>query len=417
LAELRHDYSAAELHFAEAAALEPSDFAHQLNLTITQLHSKDETKQDQARTKLAALQEEPSIRLEASRVLLGDALDRQQFAAAVKIADKMETYPDLGFVDRLLCLAAIQKAQDPRFSAAFAAISGDPRVKSEHAIDFTEWMIANNLAEPALNWVSSLKLEGEKQSEIRAVSARVYIALGDWTGLERFAKQSRWDKREFLRRAYLARALREQGQELASRGEQTAAVKAAAASPALTQLAQLFLDWGWEAEATELFWRLADDPRTRGETLQTLYRHYSAKSDTRGLYNVMLHLGTAQPDDLDVQNNVALLSFLLGMNIDRAHKIAVNIYGKNPANPAFASTYALSRYLKGDKKMALRVMNSLPPEQLHEPAIAAYYGVILAGSDEPAKAQEFLTLAENASLLPEERALVANARQMARPIN
>ena len=54
-------------------------------------------------------------------------------------------------------------------------------------------------------------------------------------------------------------------------------------------------------------------------------------------------------------------------------------------------------------------MESLTPEQLQAPSIAAYYGIILAAAGQKEKAQEYLKRGAQTFLLPEEKALVAKA--------
>jgi hypothetical protein len=56
-------------------------------------------------------------------------------------------------------------------------------------------------------------------------------------------------------------------------------------------------------------------------------------------------------------------------------------------------------------------MEGLTPEQLRQPEIAAYYGIILAAAGDHARAAEFLDLGEKATLLPQEKALVEKARR------
>ncbi len=56
-------------------------------------------------------------------------------------------------------------------------------------------------------------------------------------------------------------------------------------------------------------------------------------------------------------------------------------------------------------------MSAIPGEQLRPPAIAAYYGIVLAGAGDYARAAGFLDLGEKASLLPEEKALLERARR------
>ena len=60
----------------------------------------------------------------------------------------------------------------------------------------------------------------------------------------------------------------------------------------------------------------------------------------------------------------------------------------------------------------LKVLESLPPQQLEDPAIATYYGIMLAAANAPEKARRFLDIGHAANLLREENELVAKAEQL-----
>ena len=62
-------------------------------------------------------------------------------------------------------------------------------------------------------------------------------------------------------------------------------------------------------------------------------------------------------------------------------------------------------------QQALDVMNKLPPRELEQPAVAAYYGIILAAAGDKSKAAEYIKRGEQARLLPEEKALLWRARE------
>ena len=71
-----------------------------------------------------------------------------------------------------------------------------------------------------------------------------------------------------------------------------------------------------------------------------------------------------------------------------------------------------SRFMSsGETKKASKVLETLTSEQLREPEIAAYYGIILAAAGDQAHALEFLDLAEAANLLPQEKLLIEKARR------
>jgi len=122
-----------------------------------------------------------------------------------------------------------------------------------------------------------------------------------------------------------------------------------------------------------------------------------------------MRLADLVPTDRRIQNNLAQLRLLLSADMDRARKVAAEVYLKEPSNPDYVSTYAFALYTKGDASGALKVMNGLSESQLRNPSMAAYYGIVLAAVGENDKAREYLKLAASAKLLPEERALVTKA--------
>ncbi len=89
---------------------------------------------------------------------------------------------------------------------------------------------------------------------------------------------------------------------------------------------------------------------------------------------------------------------------------------KEPGDGSFASTYAFALYQTGDTAGALRVFSALFPEQLRDPSVALYYGVILAGAGHKQEAAAALAKTGGAKLLPEEKALVESVQaNLARP--
>jgi hypothetical protein len=87
-------------------------------------------------------------------------------------------------------------------------------------------------------------------------------------------------------------------------------------------------------EAVDLLWALSKDPGEQKEALRSLYQHYAEVGYTPGLYRVLLRLAEAIPGDLALQNNLAQIALLLDADIARARRLAVEVYRKEPANPA-----------------------------------------------------------------------------------
>jgi len=95
--------------------------------------------------------------------------------------------------------------------------------------------------------------------------------------------------------------------------------------------------------------------------------------------------------------------------------MAEGLYKQEPNDPMVASTYGLSLYKLGRPWEAVAVMNTFTPEQLKSPGVAPYYGVFLAAAGQIDQAAPYLNLPTKASLLPEERALIAKVQGAAPP--
>jgi hypothetical protein len=227
--------------------------------------------------------------------------------------------------------------------------------------------------------------------------------------LEGTMKSANWREFDFLRHAYLARALRAQDKPAAAEHEWADAVKGASAQgDSVLTLLRVASEWKWEKETVDLLWTLAKYPEKQNDALQTLYRFYAKTSDTQGLHRVLVRLSESDPNNLNVENNLAQVSLLLNANQDQTRQMAADVYHKMPSNPAYATTFAYSLLTKGDAKGALKVLNTLSEEQLRNPAISAYYGLCLSATNDQ-KARTYLELAHRATLLPEEKVLIDKA--------
>jgi predicted Zn-dependent protease len=239
--------------------------------------------------------------------------------------------------------------------------------------------------------------------------ADVYVQLDKWKELETATNKAQWNRFEFLRHAYLSRALREQGKTAAAEHEWSIAAKQASEqSDFLAVLIQTASEWKWENESTDLLWSLSKRPEKQREAFLALYRNYTKTGDTQGLYRVLLRLSGLDNTNLDVENNFAQVSLLLDANPTEARRVAADVYHKAPTNPAYMTTYAYSLLTQGNAKEALRIMSSLKESQLSDPTISAYYGMCLAANGDE-KARTYLDFGKQANLLPEEKTLIDKA--------
>jgi cytochrome c-type biogenesis protein CcmH/NrfG len=412
IALARRDIPELELQLTEAARRDPPNKDYAMRLAAVRLNSKDTDARAEGKKKLVEMQNDPALRREATRYLAEDALRQNTTLAALELARQLDSFPEKTFADRILLLSALDAAKDNGFPAFFAEMKTSSADDPEHAAALVTWMNLHKRAAKAIGWSATLPPEVSGQKAFQIALSDSYVATKDWTGLERLVNSGNWSTVDFLRNALHARALREMGNETDFAAQWNEALKKVAvdARQALI-LAETVKNWGWKAEAIELFWVIAKDPVKGDDALRALYAYFAKNSDTENLYRVLLHQVELHPNDLNVQNNFAQLSLLLNLNALRAQKTAREVYEKDPKNPAYVSTYAFALHTQGDTKKALGVIETLSAEQLHQPDVAAYYGIMLAAAGDQARAAEFLDLGEKASLLPQEKALVEKARR------
>ena len=401
-----------ERQLSEAARLEPTNKDYTMRLAALRLGANDPALRAQGKQVLVEMQNDPALRRDATRYLAEGALRQNLTLTALELARQLDTFPEKSFSDRLLLLTALDAAKDNGFAAFLDEMETSSVDDPERAAALLTWLNMHKREADAIAWSAKLPPGVLGQKMVQIAVSDSYVAAKDWTGLQRLVNSGNWGTVDFLRNALHARALRELGNQPESDAQWNEALKKVAADPrqALT-LAETVEKWGWRTEAIDLLWLLAKDPVKGDDALHTLYGYFAGNGDAENLYRVLLHQVELHPDDLNLQNNFAQLSLLLGLNVARGQKAAHDVYEKAPKNPAYVSTYAFAVHTAGDPKKALKILETLPPEQLHKPEIAAYYGVILAAAGDQVRAPEFLDLGEKAKLLPQEKALVEKARR------
>ena len=400
-----------EHELSEAARLDPANKDYAMRLAALRLGANDRDLRKKGKETLVEMQKDPGMRREATRFLAEDALRQNMTLSALELARQLDSFPDKTFADRLLLLTALDAAKDNGFAAFLAEMKTAAADDPETAAALLTWLNMHKRESEAIAWSATLPPGVLGQKMLQIALSDSYVGAKDWTGLQRLVNSGNWGTVDFLRHALHARALRELGNEPEAAAQWNDAMKEVAgnAREALS-LAETVEKWGWRAEAVDVLWIVAKDPVRGDDALRALYGYFAKNGDTENLYRVLLHEIELHPDDPIVQNNLAQLSLLLGLNTDRGQKMAREVYEKDPKNPAYVSTYAFALQTAGDSKKALATLETLTPEQLRQPAIAAYYGVILAAAGDP-RAAENLDLGEKASLLPQEKALVEKARR------
>jgi tetratricopeptide (TPR) repeat protein len=405
----------AEFHFSRAFRQRPSDQNLKFNLACIRLQALDPTIAAKAMATVEEFRAQPRHRAEALRALFADAVRRKDRDRAFRLAQELQGVPGADFRDKLQYLEILRRMKSPEFGPYLAKLQQECLRNTPDMARLIAWMNDRRLAAEALEWVRRLPADTLARQPIPVAVAGSHEAQRGWKDLEGLLTKGEWGDLDFIRLGLLAHLNRQNRDGANSRIQWGLAVAKAGERPeALGTLARLAEGWGWTREAEELYWKLGGGASPQRWALQSLYRQYRLRGDTEGLYRVLARTLEADPSDLVAKNNLAILSLLLGREVDKALGWTTELYEKSPTNAMLASSHAFALHKSGRTAEGLKVFEKLREEQLRNPTVAAYYGVLLASSGQADKARRFLDLAARATLLPEEQRLVADARHRAR---
>ena len=409
---LKHGkFADAEIHFKEVLQVSPTNESAQVNLAVLQLQSGDPQKISAGRASLEHLQSSPENGLRALRSLVENSLKRNDLETAERFSRKLLADSRSAFIDQVVHLTILARSKSSAFEPYLLSVKTESAAIPEDVYKLATWMNLNELSENALTWIRSLPAAVRDQQPVPVAEADCYTWKKEWRQLETFLNEQKWGDRDFIRAAMLSRALREQKQKMAADVQWQKAIRLASEKlQTLTLLVKMAEDWRWPGEVETSLWAVLERyPRETWAT-RSLSQSYHAQGNTRGLQKLFSYLAQNNPDP-GTENNLALVSLLLGMNTDKAHELAEKVFKKDPKNPSFLSTYAFALHLKKKDAEGLQLFEQLSAKELEDPSIALYYGIALAAAGQKEKAQKYLTLAGKAQTLPEERRLLAEATQ------
>jgi Tfp pilus assembly protein PilF len=399
--------------FEQASRLEPTNELHQLNLAVLQLQSTNAGASSAARATLERLRASTNVGTVALRWLVADSLGRDDLPTAATFSTQLLADPRSLPDDRLQHLSILKRSQNPEFNAYLSALQRNALTNAAQVYGVSTWMIGHGLAGEALAWLRGCpaKLRAEQPVPLALVSC--YLSRKDWQGLDASLQEQKWGDLEFLRFAFLSRATAELNQKLAAEAAWRTAVRLAGdrLGP-LTALLGMATSWALNHAREDLLWQIGQHFPKERWALRELERLYLADGNTYGLNKVYSTLARYAPNDIIAQNNLAATSLLLKLNLSKAHALAKEVFTQHPNEaivPSTYATYAFSLHLQGRTQEGLAVLQKLKPEALDTPSVALYYGLLLSATGETNKAGKYLDIARRSDLLPEEKALAAEA--------
>lgn len=402
----------AEQHFVIAAALEPTNRLHQINLAVLRLGATNESLAAAARAMLQSFRTDTNLGPVVLRWLVADAVGRKDLSAARTFSEELLRQPHASLEDQLQHLDVLKQSLTGAMPAFVESLERQYATNPPAIYGLALWMAGNGLADEAIAWIKALPEKIHAQQPVPLALNDCYAARKDWPALEEFLQEQQWKDLDFLRFAYRSLAAEKGGGGLGVEGHWRSAVREAGERPgALSALFTLADRWHRERAKDELLWHIAN--RFPGEkwAYRELGRLHLAAGNTRGLNKLYGAMLNSNPTDLVLKNNFAATSLLLKTGFAQAHQFAREIYAAAPREPVLVFTHAYSLHVQAKTAEGLAALQKLDAAALAKQPVALYHGLLLWAAGQTNEAAPYLDIAAAASdLLPEGKVLLAESK-------
>ena len=416
LARAEGNLAEQENQFAAAVKEEPTNDLYQFNLAALRIHSGDPEKTAQARDTLQRLSKVAPYRTGALRALLNDAVGNNDLAAADSFAQQLQMSTEITFNDYLLCLNFYRKLDEKKFRPLLEKVKPFAARDPSNFAALMDWMNQNGLAGDVVKWIDKLPAAKVNSPPASVAVADAYATTKNWSRLKRWTRTGAWGDSEYLRLAYQAIATRQSRPRTGNASDEFETLWRSAEQSANEQpehelaLARLASKWDLEKESEELWWRVAKNASSRREALEWLRRLYRAENETAKLYDVLQRIHDSSPTEAPITADLARLGLNIGQNTEQSHQFAKEAYDRAPNEVNCAVTYAFSLSRLGKNAEGLAIIESLPPEPLHDPHAAVYAALLLAEAGQAEAASDYIAATNDAGIYPEEERLLDEAK-------
>lgn len=410
----RHDRVAAEGHWEEAIRLDPKDERYQLSLAVVRMESAKSGVRAAAADTLREMAGRTPKSLGALRALIADAMRRREFEAAKELAETLAADPRALFSDKLIRLSVLRSLNEPLAPSYLTELRDASMAKPADLTQLLVWMNTQNLAIMVEEWTPSLPADLVSKPPVCVVLAESSIKASRWPQLRAQVEKGNWGEADYLRRAFLARALERLGDPDAGAAEWKEALAAASSGAdallRLQALAKACKEWGWKERGEDVLWKMSGYYGCPRWALDSLWEGALKRGDSAQLVALSRILAKTNSKDVGLRNNYIFLSLLTRTEEGNPQQAAEELYQEHPGDAIIASTYALALYQKGMPDKAVAVMSALKPAELEDPQIAIYYGIFLTAAGHAAKAEEYLRVGADWPLMAEEKALLTRVK-------
>jgi tetratricopeptide (TPR) repeat protein len=154
----------------------------------------------------------------------------------------------------------------------------------------------------------------------------------------------------------------------------------------------------------EVLWLIAEKDPRQAWARKELYEIYLKEKNSDQMLRMMELVLKENPQDQTAKYNVAGLLMVTGRQIERAGRLAKELYEADSQNLESAALYAYGLKLQGEPEKAAKILDSR--EDLHQLGNdgSAYYALILSACGRGDEARRFAAAVDRQQLLPELRA-------------
>jgi tetratricopeptide (TPR) repeat protein len=389
--------------YRELVERRPDDREAKIKLTALELESGPELDRATARAALESLVTDDEFGLLALRALSREALQDGDSSDALAWSKRACEMPLAAFSDRLLHLQVLYAAQSDAFESWLADVEKTALENPLFALKLAKWKASAIGPDSAAALLESLPTSMRESTEVSLLLADCYSALKRWDDLESLVAAASWSELEPIRLALLARA--QTGQGSVRKAERTWQLALEAAEKNPRQLSSLItIAKTDKRDVRQILWMAAEHDPQNLSARQELYQAYWQERNADGMLRMMELVLKEKPNDRAAKYAVASLLFATGRQIDRARRLAEELYEVDPLNLGNAVLYAFGLHLQGKSKMAADLLAARDDLYKLGNDGAAYYSLILSGCERKEEARRVLSSVDPDALLPELRA-------------
>ena len=389
--------------YRELLELHPEDRRARAKLTALELQSGPEQDRDSARAALESLASDEEFGLIALRALTQDALRREDFPAALAWSGRACERPSAEFSDRMLRLQALFAAKSPSYESWLSDLEKRAFENPQFALDLGKWKVVAMGPQMAAAWLESAPKSVQEAPATSALLADCYSALERWSDLESLANGNAWRELDALRLAFLARA--QAGQRNLRKSEQTWKLAVAAAEKQPEQLVPLLaMTRADKRDVRQVLWMIAEKDPRHVSARRELYQAYWQERNADGMLRMMELVLGENPNDRAAKYNVASLLMATGRQIERAGRLAKELYEDDPQTLGNAALHAFGLHLRGDTEKGADLLDSREDLERLGSDGSAYYALILSACGRHDEARQVLAAVDRPMLVPELRA-------------